>query len=437
MHKRPLSFSVAFSAFAAAALLSGALVGAKAQIPDTRISLPSNYLNSVGTLFSDPTTNLLFGTYEGDGATNFGSVFSVNPHVGASSLQTVYTFSGGTDGGVPGGGVISDVSGNLYGTTTYGGTNNTGGIYELVKSGPSYTYKDVYDFTLTYPNLAMVGELKSDAYGNLYGTTVNGGTYGNGNVFEIQGAAGATPTYTDLYDFPTSPISGVSPSGGVTLVNNPGGSVTLYGALSQGGTYGYGDVYSLLVANPAAPSAVATDLYDFANNGTDGNGPVAAPLIAYGDLFGATSAGGIGSAGVLYEISDLNGTPTYQTLYGFTGGADGAYPLGTLVADGAYLLGTTSSGGTGSAGVAWSYNLGSGQLTPLISFDGGTTLGGNPQVGLTQIQPGVFAGVNISGGANGAGVLFIITPEPGSYATMLIGAVTFGGILARKRKKRA
>lgn len=446
MFKRPTSLKMVFGAGIAAALFASLLPGAQAQIPDTRIFLPTTPITPAGNLLFDPATNLLFGTTQGDGASSFGNVYSVNPHVGTSSLSTVYTFSGGSsDGGIPGGGVISDVSGNLFGTTTTGGANAYGDVFELAKTNTGYAYHDLYDFAASE---VAAGELSLYG-GHLYGvanTGGAGGAGGPGTVFEVLDPYASTASPSNgvtLYDFSTTSATGPGGGigGGVAVTSNPGGGVTLFGTLQTGlNGSGNGGIFSLTVTNPDSPVGTVSinDVYDFTGQGNgDGTGPTGTPLFAYGNLYGSTYSGGVNGTGSIYQISNAAGlTPTEQTLYSFSasGAYDGSAPSNSLIlGDALTLLGTTSQGGNGY-GTAWSYFIPGGQFSTLLGFNG-TTDGGVSYSGLTEIQPGIFAGVNTSGGS-GNGVLFIITPEPGSYATMLIGALSLGGFAARRRRRQ-
>ena len=458
MTNRICSFSAAFGALAAVTLITGDLSTAHSQIPSSFISLPSTAIPgsyySTGVLLYEPTTNLLLGTSQGGGLYGSGSLFSVNPFVGASSFNdNFYSFTGGADGGGPSAGVITDVSHNLFGTTTYGGANGSGDVFELkyTATSPTSGYyasapTDIYNFAAN----EVVGSELTLSGGHLYGVANTGGSAGPGGpgtVFEIIDPYASTPSPSNgvtLYDFANS--TGSSPTGGVAVTSNPNGpGVTLFGGLGigLGGASGSGGIYSLTVTNPGDPASGSisiNDVYDFTgqSNG-DGSGPVGAPLMINGSLYGVTNSGGSGGSGAIYEIANPYAlTPADTILNSFNEGVNGSAPYGTAIQDGRFLLGTTSQGAFGGIpgnGTVWSYDLVTNQINTLLSFDGANS-GAIAYVGLAEIQPGIFAGVNTSGGANGNGVLFILTPEPGSIATMFIGAVTLGGVLVRRRKSK-
>src|SRR5208283_107356 len=131
-------------------------------------------------------------------------------------------------GAAPYGGVIFDASGNLYGTTTAGGSNNQGTIYKLIPSGGSWTESVLYSFSGV--TVGPKNGLTMDAAGNLYGTTFQGGGHQEGNVFRLSLSNGQW-IYTDLYDF-SGGDDGAFPIGGVAVDAND----NLYGTTEIGGT---------------------------------------------------------------------------------------------------------------------------------------------------------------------------------------------------------
>jgi uncharacterized repeat protein (TIGR03803 family) len=145
---------------------------------------------NAGLIF-DHSGNLYSTSYSG-GADGTGTVFELSPKPGAGwSMKTLHSFSDTIgDGGHPGGGVIFDAAGNLYGTTSDGGTSNEseGIVYKLgPEAGGGWTETILYDFdNLESANgLAPNAGVILDSAGNLYGTTTYGGTHGVGTVFEI------------------------------------------------------------------------------------------------------------------------------------------------------------------------------------------------------------------------------------------------------------
>jgi uncharacterized repeat protein (TIGR03803 family) len=133
------------------------------------------------------------------GPSNAGVVYKLN----ASGIQSVlYGFTGGADGYYPTAGVILDPAGNLYGTTVSGGASNDGVVYELPPQlGGAWTEKVLYSFTGGSDGGYPYAGLVIDPAGNLYGTTLNGGTANVGVVYEVD----STGNYTSLYSFAGGP----------------------------------------------------------------------------------------------------------------------------------------------------------------------------------------------------------------------------------------
>jgi uncharacterized repeat protein (TIGR03803 family) len=177
----------------------------------------------------------LCGATQGPGPNTgvYGTVFKVDP----SGNQTVlYTFTGGADGGVPNGGVVRDMSGNLYGVTTLGGNGSGGGGFGVVfKVDTSGTETVLHTFSGSdgqYP----VGPLTRDSSGNLYGTTGNGGEYGWGEVFRIDTANNET-----VLDSFNGNTLGKYPNGG--LARDYAGN--LYGTTETAGGHDKGVVFKV------------------------------------------------------------------------------------------------------------------------------------------------------------------------------------------------
>lgn len=261
----------------------------------------------------------------------------------AQTLTTLYSFRGGpADGCSPSGGLVRNSAGNLYGTTSICGTYNNGTVFELPKKGPEMP---LYSFTGGtdgwYPN----GGLARDSAGNLYGTTWEGGVVnsvcpvGCGVVFKV------TPKglETVLYSF-TGGADGSTPNGG--LVQDPGGN--LYGT-TLGGAHGYGNVFEL---TPPVSGGVPWNekvIYTF-TGGTDGSTPNGELVRdTTGNLYGTTVSGGDYNQGTVFKVS---ASGNEKVLYSFTGGEDGAQPLVGLIRDGhGNLYGTTWAGGDLNCGL--------------------------------------------------------------------------------------
>jgi len=343
-------------------------------------------------LIRDPSGNL-YGTTSGGGTAGVGVVYKV----AANGRETLlYTFTGAADGGVPEAGMIRDSTGNLYGTAAFGGTGNAGVVDKLDTAGQETV---LYAFTGGADGAYPEGGLIADPAGNLYGTTTYGGTAAgfDGVVFKLDTSGHETV----LYNFCSLAgcADGSGPSAGV--IRDSAGN--LYGTTSYGGSGscypGCGVVYKV---NTAGHETV---LHSF--TGGDGSSPSGGVVRdSAGNLYGTTFYGGTDNVGVVYKV-DTAGNET--VLYSFTGEADGGYPQGGVVRDSSgNLYGTTAIGGVAQRGVVYELNT-AGQETVLYSFTGGAD-GGNPNAGVIRDSAGNLYGTAQNGGKESSGVVFKLVP---------------------------
>ncbi|MGC2248290.1 MAG: choice-of-anchor tandem repeat GloVer-containing protein [Terriglobales bacterium] len=320
---------------------------------------------------------------------------------GASSAQVFrlrHAFNG-TDGANPYAGLVQGTDGNLYGTTIDGGVNGGGNVFKMTPGGK---LTSLYDFC-SQPNCAdgqyPVTTLIEGADGNFYGTAQSGGTDNYGTVFKIT----PTGTLTTLHSF--NGRDGAAPYGSLMLANNG----DFYGSADVGGAYGAGTIFTI------TPAGVLTTLYNFCSQGgcTDGQYP-AGQLIqgSDGNLYGVTHAGGsyancnVDGCGTIFKMT-LSGK--LKTLHTFDA-ANGEYPYGGLIDDGQGLFyGTTASGGAGNDGIIFTITLG-GDFSTLYSFTGPD---GAEPYGMLLGSDGNFYGTTLYGYGDGAyprGSVFEITP---------------------------
>ncbi len=303
--------------------------------------------------------------------------------------KPLYAFTGGANGRYPDSGLTEGPDGNFYGTTTFGGINDVGTVYEITPAG---VHTVLYSFT-TGPgdgqNPASGLELGSD--GDFYATTTGGGTYGRGTIsFKISTAG----TLTTLYSFGANG-SGATPQG-LTLLDDG----IFYGTTSAGGANNLGTVYKMTSAG------VQTVLYSF-TAGADGQIPVAGLSPANdGNLYGVTFYGGANNVGTLFRIAP-NGTG-YATVYSFGGNtADGTYPGNKLrTAPDGNLYGSTGSGGAGGYGTIFKYDLSSRVTSVVHAFAGGPADGNFPSSRLRVGNDGNLYGVTFFGGYFDSGTFF-------------------------------
>jgi len=358
-----------------------------------------------GGLIRDSAGNF-YGTTQFGGSSNRGLVFKLD----AKGDETIlYTFTGGTDGGIPIGRVLRDSGGNLYGITSLGGdpTCSCGTVFELTKSG---TLKVLHKFTggkdgaqnQGQPELGLVmvngdlygsasfggvpgcdgslgcgvlfkltqsgketvlhrftgqadgafpQDLISDRAGNIYGAT--GGSYMQGNggtLFKLD----STGKLTTLYTFRSS-ADGTSPRW--RLLRNASGvfhGVTQFGGNTTNcaiASAGCGVVFTI------DASAKERVLHVFGKQASGGEEPSGGLLDVAGNFYGVTVYGGTVNStctfgcGVVYRVSSSG---KYSVLYRFTGGTDGALPSGSLTEDASgNLYGATDLGGKRNNGVIY------------------------------------------------------------------------------------
>ena len=357
--------------------------------------------NPYAGLIFDAAGNL-YGTTSGGGTSGVGTVFELTPAGGGTWTEKVLHDFSNNEGTTPLGGLIFDAAGNLYGTTSRGG-NDYGTVFELTPgAGGTWTEKVLHNFDNTdgaYPQAGLI----SDIAGNLYGTTPNGGTDGLGTVFELTPAGGGTWTEQVLLNFNST--DGANPYGG--LIFDAAGN--LYGMTFNGGTFNYGAVFELTPAGGGTWTEKV--LHNFNNDGTDGVNPDASLVFdGAGNLYGTTSGGGTHGGGTLFELTPAGGgTWTERVAHNFGSGTDGFSPQASLVLDGAgNLYGTTFYGGSYGGGTVFRFNA-QGEVL-LHSFSG--TDGADPNAELILDAAGNLYGTTVDGGTSNKGTAFEITNTP-------------------------
>jgi uncharacterized repeat protein (TIGR03803 family) len=278
----------------------------------------------VGSLIRDGQGNL-YGTTYGGGAYDSGMVFEISK----KGVETVlYSFMGAPDGQYPTSGVVRDSKGNLYGTTSLGGAHLQGTVFQLTPDG---TEKVLYSFAGNNDGATPFGGVVRDGAGNLYGSTWEGGAANSGTVFEVA----PTGKETVLYSF----LGGSDGAGPWGLVRDPKGN--LYGTTESGGAHPSGTVFELTKAT-VKKAGVHTILANF--DGANGSCPFTGLVRdAKGNLYGVTGYADANNSGTVFEVTPSG---TLNVLYTFTGGADGYYPVATLILDSkGNLYGTAQNGG--------------------------------------------------------------------------------------------
>jgi uncharacterized repeat protein (TIGR03803 family) len=253
----------------------------------------------LGSVIFDDAGNL-YGTTSQGGAgpdsAGFGTVFKLTPTSVGWSTKILHNFN--HDGNVvPGTGLIVDAAGNLYGTTGSGGAYRSGAVFELMPKSAGWSEKILHSFGSDKDGAGPGGSLIFDAAGNLYGTS-GGGAYGSGTVFELTPGVSGAWTETILHNFNHDGTDGVSP--GTALTFDAAGN--LYGTTFTGGLHGRGTVFKL---TPAVSGVwTETILHNFPSGGTDGTNPMTGVIVdTSGNLYGTTPNGGVYYGGTVFEIT--------------------------------------------------------------------------------------------------------------------------------------
>ncbi len=284
-----------------------------------------------------------------------GSVFDLVPPLTLCktanclwSVYLLYTFRGPpSDGLGPGfGDLVWDQQGNMYGTTVAGGIANDGTVYRMTKSANNWTEAPVYNFSAA-DGASPWGGVVVDSNGNLFGTTSTGGLYGWGTVFELTYMSGKW-VETFHHDL-QSASDGATPKTGLTIDS----SGNLYGATTTGGSGGGGTVFEL---TRSGNTWVFNVLYSFSSSYT---GPEAVLTLDAGDnLYGTTPYGGANGRGTVFKLTNTPNGWQFTSLHDFTGGDDGWMPISNVSIDtDGNLYGTAYTGGSnnclGGCGVVW------------------------------------------------------------------------------------
>ena len=337
--------------------------------------------------------NLYGTTYTSTGSG--GTVFKVT--VGGA-LTTLHTFCKGgepcLDGAQPQAGLVLANNGDFYGTTMNGGTYTDGTVFEITPVGGLTT---LHNFEMTDGALPQVALIQA-SNGNLYGTTSTGGTDDVGTVFEMTTGGTLTP----LHSFDGT--DGNAPN--VSLVQGTNGN--LYGATYEGGT-GSGTVYQITSA-----SAFST-LHTF--EPADGAGLTGALVQASNGNFYGTDIGGGTGMGTIYELTAAGVLTVIHSFCSQPKCVDGAIPYAglSLGTDGK-LYGTTFAGGANetscNAGCGTIYEITTaGKFTTLYNFcsQANCADGSAPQGGLVQATNGMFYGTTYYGGTSGLGTIYSLS----------------------------
>jgi uncharacterized repeat protein (TIGR03803 family) len=317
------------------------------------------------------------------------------PSASAQTYTVLHNFSSGADGGSPEAMLTMDAAGNLYGTTLYGGSGNGGlgfgTVFEMVKNNGSWIFLTIYDFKGNPGNNDGAGPLTRVIFGtngDLYGTTVSGGGG--------EGCAGFT--YFGC--------------GTVFSLSRPKGNGG--GAASKGNTdgtgHGSGPLIRVCIVNCPWIERVLAQL----TNGPGGIYPYGGLAFdTAGNIYGTTQLGD--GLGTVYELAHADSGWTQLVLDNFTG-SNGGEPYDTLALDGSgNLYGTARGGGAHGYGVVFELSHTESGWVETILHSFTDSDGAQPFGGLIFDSAGNLYGTTSSGGSGNGGTVFELSPSGGSW----------------------
>lgn len=241
----------------------------------------------------------MFSTTPDGGKYGAGVIFGMKQTANGWQYKVLHHNNFPSEGGFPYEGLVGDASGNLYGAAPSGGATGNGVIYRLSYANGAWVYTVLYSFTGQNGDGSGLYwiDLIRDKSGNIYGATSFGGTYGMGTVWELVYSR-STKSYSEdvLYEFGASgSTDGNNPYGGLAM----DAKGNLYGTTLNGGSGNLGTVYALTKQGTTWKETI---LHDFIG-GNDGDQPTGNPCIAGNGLFGMAEMGGTSNQGVVYSIT--------------------------------------------------------------------------------------------------------------------------------------
>jgi uncharacterized repeat protein (TIGR03803 family) len=306
----------------------------------------------------------------------------------ARTLTTLYSFKGGSDGSGPN--WVTFHGGKLYGTTASG----NGTVFELnlatMKEAPLYAFQGGMDGS--FPNGLYFEN------GALYGTTGAGGGYGCvggegcGTLFEVDPKTGAETVVVQFSSSSTGGAGGL-PQPGLTYARGNFFGITEIGGDQQDCSYGCGTVFTF-----TPQTGIESPLYDLVPS--NGYLPAYGVIDVGNTLYGTTTNGGASDGGTIFSY-DIDGK-IENTLYSFTGAADGIQPQGQLIYKGGRLYGAMRGGGGAcSCGTLFVYDIARTTYSVMHNFAGGTD--GSSPTGPTILHDGTIYGTTEGGGGSACG----------------------------------
>ena len=386
-------------------------------------------------------------------------VLLVTSRASAQIFTALYSFTNGTDGAGPQGGVTLSGS-TLYGTAAGGGTNLSGTAFAIGAGGAGFSA--FHTFTLDNTNPLSATYTNSNdgtdplslpiiSGSTLYGTAYAGGTNDTGTVFAMgTGGAGfvALHTFSVITNYFTNSVSGNNtntdgsyPCSALALSGN-----TFYGTTEYGGMYGNGTIFQVNTDGSGFTtlysfSPTFTNAFGIYTNG-DGANPVAGLIVGGGALYGTAQYGGTNGSGsafsfIIYDsklinihnfgLLGSNSVPFNNYTNNVYTNSDGAYPAGGLIVSGITFYGTAQYGGANGRGTIFSMGAKGDGFTILHNFGAENYCapiakltnsdGVCPQTTLALISNTLF-GTTYAGGTNDCGTVFSINTSGAGFTTI-------------------
>jgi uncharacterized repeat protein (TIGR03803 family) len=411
------------------------------EVPESGLIFDAN-----GNLYGTTEAGGAYDTTYGGASNGYGTAFELSPGTGGNWTEKVlYSFNylSQTDGYYPAAGLVFDTKGNLYGTTSDGGSGQDleggGTVFELSPAtGGGWTEKVLYNFGGGSPNgYRILGGVVLDASGNLYGTANSGGNgFGlDGTLFELSPAAGASWALTLLHSFGAYETDGINPTAGLVFDTNG----NLYGTTEGGGVNSFGTVFEL--SPETGGSWTETVLHSFNLTSADGASPYAGLILdATNNLYGTTQYGGTygssdtGTAGgTVFEIVSASTsapvvslTPIALTFLITKLGSTSAVKMVTLKNTGNATLDINTGGITIGGADASSFSIKTTTCGATLAASASCTI----SVAFSPAAIGALTGsLNIADNAsgspqsvplNGTGTEVSLSPNPLAFGTVAI-----------------
>ncbi len=326
----------------------------------------------------------------------------------ASTTEVIYSFAGDDDGEYTDTDIARDAEGNLYGTSVLGGDFGGGTVWQLSPVGAGWVHSVLYSFTGGADGGEPYKGVTLDAAGNLYGTAVTGGSGscegGCGVTYKLT-KSGTTWSQSVIHAF-TGGDDGSGPGARVAV----DGRGNVYGMTPTGGANGLGTIYAL---HPKSTGGWAMRVIHTFTGGSDGSSGSAGKLLLRGGrIYGAATTGGSNGSGIVFELTPTRiGEWSLKTIYSFQGAPDGVFPYGALLFDAeGNVYGTTYYGGANGLGTVYKLSptvAGEWNETVLYSFRTGRD--GNSSISnLVSDAAGNLYGTTSEGGL-GSGTIFAVT----------------------------